>query len=197
MSTIIPGRGMQRISQKADDNCDGSLESHCGRRRSNCLLSGQNDFRGKILFDGYSGWLIMNLDEVKHGLIILHIEHWLGPGEMVVTQNWKCENNECDQGARWLRGIESASSINATGMEFPTKERRIKAAPAVPMCDEWQFQYAIDGGPVNSWGTERCVGSYWTILDDPSVTGQNMEVAIRVTGCGNSKPLGLAHVYWS
>jgi hypothetical protein len=41
---------------------------------------------------------------------------------------------------------------------------------------------------------------YLTLLDDPNYTGgatKNVELAIRMTGCGRSKVFGLTHVYWA
>jgi hypothetical protein len=35
------------------------------------LLSGANDHRGGIFFDSYSGWLIVNLAKLKHGLVVI------------------------------------------------------------------------------------------------------------------------------
>ena len=39
-----------------------------------------------------------------------------------------------------------------------------------------------------------------SLLEDPSYTGgeaREVEVAIRIKGCGRQKTFGLTHVYWS
>jgi hypothetical protein len=196
-SAYQPGKGMWSDTRHAADNCDGSLDSHCGRAYKDCMLSGQNDHRGKFVLGSYSGWLILNLDEVKNGLIVLRFETWLSGAELIVTKDWKCENNECpDDQSRRLRGLESGGKVNSTRLEMPQSNRMLKAAPA-PFCDEYKFHFAINGGPETIWGVDRGTAMYLTVLDDPSVSGKDVEVAFKMTGCANTKALGFSHIYWS
>lgn len=63
---IKPGYGWWRDTHPG--NCDGSWWSTCDRSQRNaCLLYGHNDGRGGLQGDSYSGWLVMNLEDVKEG----------------------------------------------------------------------------------------------------------------------------------
>jgi hypothetical protein len=46
------------------------------------------------IFFGYSGWLILNLAKLKHGLLVLRLESWHRPG--VGTEGWTLKSNACD-----------------------------------------------------------------------------------------------------
>lgn len=96
---ISPGKGWNLDSISAPDNCDGSYDSFCGRSFDNdCLLYGHNDYRGGLVFDGLSGWLVMNLEDFKHGIIMIKVEDWHQSGENKKTEGWTCENNNCVNG---------------------------------------------------------------------------------------------------
>jgi hypothetical protein len=68
-----PGKG---ISLKTREGfCDGTVDSFCrGGPGQTCLLRGHNDGRGGLVFDSYSGWLILNLPRVRNGIIVVKIE---------------------------------------------------------------------------------------------------------------------------
>jgi hypothetical protein len=71
---IVPGLGWSLNTHSAPQLCDGSYNSFCGKERmEGCLLYGGNDHRGGIFFDSFSGWLIVNLADFKHGLLILRL----------------------------------------------------------------------------------------------------------------------------
>lgn len=75
-------------------------------------------------------------------------------------------------------------------------------------CADFRFEFAIDG-KITSWTGEQLEANkvaaqrmvvIVTVLDDENYTGgeaKNVELAIRVTGCGREKPFGLTHIYWA
>jgi hypothetical protein len=89
--------------------------------------------------------------------------------------------------------------------EAEEKWRRLKGS-APKYCPEFQFEVAIDGAVktynLTTWRGEikrpvaRVMG-VWPIFEDPGFTGSTVEVAIRMSGCGNTKFHGLTHVYWA
>ena len=85
--------------------------------------------------------------------------------------------------------------------------RRVKNKPA-EFCDEFRFEYAVDGTVTSLNYTEWQARSHlvqrvvqvFTILEDPDYTGgkeQEVEIAVRITGCARAKHFALTHVYWA
>jgi hypothetical protein len=194
---IVPGLGWTLNTHSAPHLCDGSYDSFCGKEKeNNCLLYGHNDNRGGIFFDSYSGWLIVNLANLKHGLLVLRLESWHEAGRAKRTEGWECENNACDPSQRRLESTLQAP--NSTAVET----RRLAK---VPFCDAYKFEFIIDG-QMNSWnGTETLSHKqgedhFFTLLDDPDFMkgeSRDVELAIRSTGCGRTKTLQLTHIYWA
>jgi hypothetical protein len=204
---IVPGLGWTLNTHSAPHLCDGSYDSFCGKEEdNNCLLYGHNDHRGGIFFDSYSGWLIVNLEDLKHGLVILRVETWHGSPSSKKTKGWQCENNICDPSQRRLESLSQApnsTTVESTEDES-TETRRLKTkTPPPEYCDDFQFEFALDG-EITTW-SKADMGSQkdimWTLLDDPDfIKGKkpkDVELAIRQTGCGRVKPLHLTHVYWA
>ena len=52
------------------------------------LLRGHNDGRGGLVFDTFSGWLILNLPRVRNGIIVVKIECWHKANRAWKTQVW-------------------------------------------------------------------------------------------------------------
>lgn len=75
---VVPGLGWGIFT--ADDEitgyCDGSANSFDCKRASNnhCLLSGHNDGRSTISGDGLSGWLVIQIPNLKEGLVFARLE---------------------------------------------------------------------------------------------------------------------------
>jgi hypothetical protein len=213
------GKGVNLNSYAGDAFCDGSVDSFCNRGTENkCLLSAHNDGRLGLLFDGYSGWIVMNLPDLKNGFIVVKFESWHRPDIVKKTEGWTSINNER---RRELSSIHSPSDRNntlaihpvpASNQSLPTSNqrnrRRLKYQPP-PFCDEFKFEYAIDG-KVTSFAkdeffdkkhkvVQRVVETV-TLLKDPNYTGgqeKEVEVAVRITGCARLKTWQLTHIYWS
>jgi hypothetical protein len=219
---IKPGLGWELDTYSAPDNCDGSYDSFCGRSRgSRCLLSGRNDHRGGLKFDSLSGWLILNLEKVQHGLILVKIEDWhsydVGP-----TAGWTCVNNDCRRQDTLLRGNSAAVEVSegestASGNDaiHPAPKEQSPSTPEY--CADFLFQFALDGN-VTTWTLdewrkrERKTDPraqransvlLWTLLDDPafvfpkSKAPRDVELAIRILGCQRRTSFKLTHVYWA
>lgn len=183
-SQLEPGKGWGLNAKSNPDVCDGTWDSFCGRSSDNCMLSGHNDHRGGITFDSLSGWMIFDLEKVRHGMIMIRIEYWMGSNNPP-TSGWTCENNAetCDDNQR----------------------RRSLKKPFQFKCDDFKFEFAIDGKITvwdkAEWEARRMVIQrvvpLWVLLDDEDWTGErDVELAIRQTGCGRDDEFSLSHVYW-
>lgn len=173
----------------------------------------------------FAGWMVFDINNLSKGLIVVKIEKWHTTGENPATNGWTCENNECPPD-RKLADVTSnvtdfAESELHTGKLSPFEQssignfttnianngRHLKYTPPAP-CPEFRFEFAIDG-KVTSWTSEEFeskkvelarVVSLWTLLDDPGfVSGgpKDVELALRITGCGRLITHALTHVYWA
>ena len=186
-SQLEPGQGWGLNAKTNPDVCDGTWDSFCNRAADNCMLSGHNDHRGGITFDSLSGWMILNLEKVQHGIIMVRMEYWLGQGHGP-TSGWECENNapECT--------------------EHQNRQDRLLKGPYKFGCDDFKIEFAIDG-KVTTWDKEEWeaqrqdvqrVVPLWVLLDDENWSQErDVELAIRQTGCGNLDEFQISHVYWA
>jgi hypothetical protein len=186
---LEPGQGWSLFTSSAPDNCDGSYDSFCNRGSDNdCLLSGHNDNRGGLRFDSLSGWMIVNIDKLEHGLIMIRMEDWIGANSNPRTEGWKCENNkhDCPEQDKNIR-------------------RQLKGDPPKP-CEAFKFEFAIDGvittWDVDEWTAQKRslqrVVQVWTLLDDSKFGAkENVELAIRMRGCARQTTFNLSHIYWA
>lgn len=196
---IKPGRGW--VLNSGSERCDGEYDSWCKRNEGNqCLLYAHNDGRGGTSFDGFSGWGVFELPNVREGLIMIKYHDWIDiGGPLPITAGWTTENNEIDASGRKL--VEQQTS------HMSASSRELKKA-VTPYCDDFRFDFAIDG-KITSWDKEtwqknlvqvQRVVQTTVLLDDPTFTGgqsKNVELAMRISGCQRSKALQLTHVYWS
>lgn len=179
---IVPGKGYQLDHPVG--YCDGTYNAVCKRTADNeCLLYGHHDGRGGLRFHEFSGWIVMDVPNVKEGIIMIKMETWHFADEVTIAEGWTTVNNEVDQ------------------------HRRLKRQQ-IPFCDDFHFDFAIDG-KITSWNLKEFqeankniqrVVEVFTLLDDPTYTkgeGKNVEVAIRMHGCGDQKVFSLTHVYWA
>ena len=154
-----------------------------------------------LFFDGYSGWMIFNLPKVEQGIIMIKLHTWtfFPPPP---TEGWCSENNESPCSSRALAA--DSASVNTTDAQQQEQQRMLK--PKVPeFCKDFKFEFAIDG-KITSWDQTQFeehkrkpqrVVEFFTLLDDDNWDGtKDVEVAIRTTGCGRSKPLDITHMYW-
>lgn len=105
--------------------------------------------------------------------------------------------------------IVSSAPQNSTfeGWETYGYERMLGEQPA-PYCDEFHFEYAIDGKITSLSKDEylerkkdvQRVVEIITLLEDPNYTGgveKEVEVAVRITGCQRTKTFHVTHLYWT
>jgi hypothetical protein len=159
------------------------------------LLYGHNDGRNGLLFDSYSGWIVMNIPDLKNGFIVIKFESRHATGAVKRTDGWTSVNNE--EARYLLPGPSSLVPVNATAMSTADNtdwyyHRRLKQPPP-EFCDEFRFEYAIDG-EVTSMNREEFleknkqvqrVVEMLILMNDPNFTGgqeKEVEVAIRMTG---------------
>jgi hypothetical protein len=206
---IVPGLGWQMNKYAHTGYCDGTYNSECSRDASNtCLYLGHNDGRAGLIFDSYSGWLVMRLPAVKEGLIITKIETWLQPSDIFITNGWKSIDNK---GRRNLLRIKDTDSSKSSQNHFDDSSARSlrRKKPPPQTCDQFKFDIAIDG-KVTTWDksewekqnieSQRVV-ELQVLLNDPNFTSEakDVELAIRMRGCGDSsrKTMQLTHIYFA
>jgi hypothetical protein len=176
-----PGLGITLDTVSGNEFCDGTVDSFCNKGTANdCLLYSHNDGRNGLLFDGYSGWLLFNLPKVEEGYIVIRIQSWHGPQEGSPNV-WK--------------------SINGKRRDLKQKE--------IPYCVDFVFEYMINGKitsvsltelkPMMEEGHIQRVVETLTLLQNPDIAfgDEEVEVGIRIRGCGHDKVWALTHVYWS
>ena len=198
---IVPGKGWQ-VFGEPQGFCDGTYEAVCGRSTDNdCILSGHHDGRGAVIGNEYAGWLVLQLTNVKEGIIVAKLHTWHYESENTRTAGWDAVNDE-----RGLRG-ETFTPSKETG---DNSERNLKMrsyeTPDLP--DGFMFEFAING-MITTWSKDEFlekkqqiqrVVETVTLLDDKDFfdgEGQDVEVAIRLRGCGRSCVFGLSHIYWA
>merc|ERR1712150_394262 len=113
-----------------------------------------------------SGWLILNINGVKEGIIMLKIETWHPASSNPATDGWE--------------------------------NRQLKDEPS-PYCDNFQFQYSING-TITSLNKDEFsekirnpqrVVEILTVMDDEEMAKDgkelNIELGIRLIGCKREK----------
>lgn len=202
------GKGLYLNGKAGDPYCDGTVNSFCARGKGDaCPLYGHNDGRNGILFDGFSGWIVMTLPDVKNGRIAVKYHSWHWPGDAKSTEGWISINNETSSDAGGRRRLSFQSNNTHVEAQRNRSMRRLKQQPA-EFCNDFHFEYAIDGQVTTlslpEWQNRskhvQRVVEILTVLDDPSYTGgeeREVEVAVRITGCARVKTFSLTHVYWS
>ena len=192
LDAVATGEGWEVRGSRAG-RCDGEYNSICGRESYNtCPLAGYHDGQGLMIGNEFAGWLVMELPMVEHGIIMIRLASFLGENDNPRTATWSTVNNQ-----RRLRSpVEHG---NASQMERLLRFEDVDPAT-------FAFEYTIDGAHVSMnkddfFSHKKSMGQFdlLTLLDDEGFTSEpkNVEIAIRVRGCGRACTLGLSHVYWA
>ena len=199
--SIVPGRGWE-VYDEPPGKCDGEYDSHCKRHKADaCPALGHHDARGMILGNEYSGWLVMELPNVKAGIVVMKVvTERLTPEHSTRTVGWETVNNESSG-----RRLMTYSSIPQSRLLRNLKKEEIKPIELLP--ETFQFDFAIDGKITTLNKNEfkdrvkqpQRVLEFMTLLDDPNftTTKKTVEVAFRMRGCGRSCVIGISHIYWA
>jgi len=209
-----PGKGWELRDAPAGF-CDGTMESRCGRQvTQDCLLRGHNDGRGTIVGDALSGWLIMKLGKVQEGIIVFHIDIWHGGPAR--TESWTEPNDgEYDRRQHKLRrklnyAMHAENHQDNYGRTTRQRLRELDKEPIL-IKDGFTVEIAVNE-KITTYDKDTFVAAQmnWEriltavkVLDDENWEEKDVEVGIRVSGCGrDDKPtlvcsVGLAHVYWA
>ena len=224
---LSPGRGVDLDTKGGDYLCDGTYDSFCDRTWSNsCLLSAHNDGRGHMKFDSYSGWILLDLPQVRYGVVIVKFQTWHGSGSNKRTEGWTTVNNEHDGTFETTTSGEKGHDDEGDGedqsdsntvegdindIDRSRYHRRMWSGgdKEIPKyCDAFEFQYVINGTMTSLTRNEfqsklhqvQRVVEVITLLDDPNFTNGevvDLPVAMRIVGCGRDKVFSLTHVYWA
>lgn len=195
LQQIEPGRGWE-VNEEHAGYCDGSYYVICGREKENeCPLNNHHDSRGYVSGNELSGWLVMDIPDVKQGLLMIKLFTWLDETNNRITENWTSVNNN----RRQLRTRDLGS--NATSVH--NHDERLLKLANIP--DSMKFEFAING-KVTTWTKDDFVKNkkdvartveVFTLLDDPKFPDGDVELAIRFLECGRKCTMGLTHVYWA
>lgn len=182
---VKPGQGWIVNEGVITGYCDGSPHSgDCKRAPTNdCLLSGQNDAREQVAGNALSGWLVVNVPDVKTGFIFAKIQWW-APRSIEKTIDW--------------------TEVNG-GMEG-YRERGLKRAPTdIP--EDFEVDIAVNGKITATYNYTEWRGfalnqyayneAFFPMVNDTSVTG-DVELGIRVRSELNKQyaSFGVTHIYW-
>jgi hypothetical protein len=226
-STITPGLGIQ-VNWGLQGVCDGSSHHWCEKTAGNsCLMGGTQDNRGNVCFNGFSGWLVLDVKNVKHGFIGARIEAWNGAGADLSTAGWTKVNNggrgnydkrgrerrlhdehQARQRQEVLERTKREIEQDILAEDDPTR-RRLKGEGR-DKCDwngDYLFEWAINGKIMGSWDMEQFCKRYTRVaynldvikfMDDESQTG-DFELAMRMAPVkGQRGPaMCLSHLYWA
>jgi hypothetical protein len=205
---LEPGQGNSLATYTGGDSCDGTIDSWCNRGPENdCLLQGHNDNRAGILTDGYSGWNIFK-PLVKLGYIAVKFESWHRSDSITKTNGWNSINNATDDGRQLLRHKKRRDDLTSYNTPGSDESRRGLKYHAPDYCDEFHFEYAIDGKITSLNLTEynearqltQRVVEVVTLLKDPDYTGgkeREVEVGVRITGCKRIKTFRITHLFYA
>mmetsp|Transcript_2940 Transcript_2940/g.6591 ORF Transcript_2940/g.6591 Transcript_2940/m.6591 type:complete len:329 (-) Transcript_2940:1116-2102(-) len=208
---IIPGKGWE-IWDEPQGLCDGTYNAVCNRyTKSDCVLYGHHDARGAIIGNEFSGWLVLNLKDLKEGVVVIKIHTWHTADESTRTKGWKAVNNGKRQRRRLGDPNTPTIMSNTTSYDDEhelTQSRNLMRSYDTPeLPDGFVFEYAIDG-KVTSLNKKQFldkkkqiqrVVETMTLLDDPNFTkdAKDVEVAIRLKGSARDVVFGLSHIYYA
>ncbi|KAL7578731.1 hypothetical protein ACA910_015965 [Epithemia clementina (nom. ined.)] len=158
--------------------CDGQYLSICGRDSSDpCPLLGFHDSRGEIVGNDACGWLVLNLPNLKEGIIMINYAFY----------NVNHERN--------LRRSRESRQLNAA---IPD-DSKFAFVFSIDGGEEtsWNKQDLLDRSKTHQHKRLETL----VLLDNAGFTSsesRSVQVAIKVNGCGgNSCIFALSHIYWA
>ena len=221
-NTIVPGYGIN-VKWGRKGICDGSSHSWCDKScDSGCLMGGAQDNRGAVCFDGFSGWVVFEIKNVKHGFIGARVEPWHAGEETPITSGWTEENNGGDgnynkrgrerelheeyqdqQREEGIKRMKQEIEEDIMTEDDPTR-RRLGGGQSCGRAGDYTFEWAINGKIV-SWDKGKFCEHYTRLnynldvikfMDDETQTG-DFELAMRMTNVGRGNSMCVSHVYWA
>ena len=164
----------------------------------------------------YAGWLVLELKDVKEGIIVVKLHTWHWDSENTRTNGWSTVNNErslrVGASGHLMEMVEKSAEEDMYD-KAETKElgeRVLMRSYSTPgnLPDSFTFDYAINGKITSLSKDEfmaqkkqlQRVVETLTLLDDKDFSGgqaTDVEVAIRMRGCGRDCVFGLSHIYWA
>ncbi|KAL7551794.1 hypothetical protein ACHAWF_014985, partial [Thalassiosira exigua] len=223
---IVPGYGIG-AKWGRPGVCDGTSHHWCDKGcESGCFMGGAQDNRGMVCFDGFSGWVVFEIKNVRHGFIGARMEAWHKENENLVpaTKSWNEVNNggtgnynlnptqrrlqeEHEQKAM-LEGLESMKreiEDDILHENDPPEQRRLGGGQSCGLAGNYVFEWAINNGTRHSWNMDQFCKHYTRLnynldvikfMDNATKTG-DFELAMRMTTGGKAKVMCVSHLYWS
>ena len=199
---ISLGSGWELIEEKPGD-CDGTYNSICSRHYLDpCPMYGHHDSRGAIVGDEKSGWLVLNIPKIEEGLLIAK----LGAQPASKPKSKKRRSLLREFQAAFELSIEAEDTAEWDYVD-EIGHHSYRRLGMVGLPDTFQFDYAIDG-KVTTLNKEQFIDKIHAVqrvvailvlIDDPNYGAkENVEVGIRIRGCGEADcSLQLTHIYWA
>lgn len=208
---IVPGKGWE-VWEEPQGICDGTYNVTCDRyTKSECVLLGHHDFRGAVIGNEFSGWLVMTLKDLKEGIIVVKLHTWHTEEESTMTVGWTSVDNTRQRrrlGESWIQlGEDFDPAVTMDDVEASVERMTMRSYDTPELPDNFALEYAIDGKVTTLTKSEfleqkkliQRVVETITLLDDPNFTqeARDVEIAIRLRGSGRSVVFGVSHVYWA
>jgi hypothetical protein len=199
---ISLGSGWELIEEKPGD-CDGSYNSICSRHYLDpCPMYGHHDSRGAIVGDDKSGWLVLNIPKIEEGLLIAKLTALPAPKH----KHKRRRSLLREPHAAFELSIEAEDTTEQDYIDNLGQQSH-RRLDMVGLPDTFQFDYAIDG-KVTTLNKEQFIDKIHAVqrvveilvlIDDPNYGAkENVEVGIRIRGCGEADcSLQVSHVYWA
>jgi hypothetical protein len=153
----------------------------------------------------------MTLKDLKEGIIVIKLHTWHYASELSIASEWNSVNNERRRLGAGKVYQQMQLEMDPSRQHYEvdeTGERMLMRSYDTPdLPDTFEFDFAIDGKITTlnkdafleqKKQVQRVVETL-TLLDDPDFTAdaKDVEIAIRMRGCGKDCTFGLSHVYWA
>jgi len=152
---LLPGTGWT-LNGIGGRFCDGSAQSECQRspHNSHCLLSHHHFGQGQLVGDHTSGWLVLQLTNVKEGIVLARMEE-VAADALVSDSNDATEKDLSESGKREYSAIHLSTEEDDferrlkkkqkdkkqnTKKELPSFQQKGKLFPSY-----YQLQIAVNG----------------------------------------------------
>lgn len=217
---IVAGRGWTMLGNNVG-YCDGTTVSTCNRiPGQQCLLAGHNDGHASVAGNPMSGWLVFDVENIQHGVILARME-WFCDEIPWLTKDWTEVNggktsDTTPYNVTATRQLQEQHQLEPRVRHedvYPEehddddgRDLRVKFSMDDKVANDFYMDIAINGKITRTMDKKEWLGytvehskncAVWPLMTDPTVHG-NVEVAIRFRS--EEKPqqgFCLSHIYYA